>query len=60
MVNREFEALASDFESLGLLPAGSQKDKVVPALAQVFEKALSGGVSNVSFGNLSGDLGKTM
>ena len=60
MVNREFEALANDFESLGLLPAGSEKEKVVPALAGVFEQALAGGVSILSFGNLSGDLGKTM
>lgn len=60
MVNREFQALANDFETLGLLPAGSDKDRVVPALSTVFEKALAGGVSNMSFGTLSGELGKTM
>ena len=60
MVNREFQELANDFETLGLLPAGSDKDQVVPALSSVFEKALAGGVSNMSFGTLSGDLGKTM
>ena len=60
MVNREFRALANDFETLGLLPSGSDKERVVPALSTVFEKALSGGVSNMSFGSLSGDLGRTM
>ena len=28
MVNREFTALANDFEALGLLPPGSDKQKV--------------------------------
>ena len=60
MVNREFQALANDFEDLGLLPPGSDKDSVVPALTAVFERALAGGVQNMSFGTLSGDLGKTM
>ena len=60
MVNREFQALANDFEDLGLLPPGSDKDSVVPALSAVFERALAGGVQNMSFGTLSGDLGKTM
>lgn len=60
MVNREFQALAQDFETLGLLPQGSQKDKVVPALSAVFERALAGGVSNMSFSTLSSELGRTM
>ncbi|KIY97206.1 putative aarF domain-containing protein kinase [Monoraphidium neglectum] len=34
--------------------------KIVPALTDVFQKALSGGVSNLSFSTLSGDLGRTM
>ena len=33
---------------------------MVPALTNVFSKALSGGVSNVSFSDLSTDLGRTM
>ena len=60
MVNREFQALAQDFETLGLLPQGSEKEAVVPALASVFERALAGGVSNMSFGTLSSELGRTM
>ena len=34
--------------------------EVVPALTGVFSKALAGGVSNVSFSDLSADLGRTM
>ena len=33
---------------------------MVPALTNVFSKALSAGVSNVSFSDLSADLGRTM
>lgn len=33
---------------------------MVPALTSVFSKALSAGVSNVSFSDLSADLGRTM
>jgi len=36
------------------------RDEVVPALTNVFSKALSAGVSNVSFSDLSADLGRTM
>ncbi|KAK9810297.1 hypothetical protein WJX72_008275 [[Myrmecia] bisecta] len=60
MVNREFGYLADDFMTLGLLPPGSDKTEIVPALTRVFEKALGKGVSNLSFGELSGDLGQTM
>ena len=34
--------------------------EVVPALTRVFSNALAGGVSNVSFSDLSADLGRTM
>jgi len=60
LVNREFAALADDFVALGLLPAGSAKDDIAPALTAVFSGALSRGVSQVSFSNLSADLGQTM
>ena len=33
---------------------------MVPALTRVFSNALAGGVSNVSFSDLSADLGRTM
>lgn len=36
------------------------RSEVVPALANVFSKALKDGVSNVSFSMLSADLGRTM
>ncbi len=48
MVNREFGLLADDFMTLGLLPPGSDKAVIVPALTGVFERALANGVSNVS------------
>ncbi|KAI7842632.1 hypothetical protein COHA_003736 [Chlorella ohadii] len=62
LVNREFEALADDFVTLGMLPKaeGNEKEAIVPALTSVFAEALRGGVSNLSFGELSGNLGRTM
>ncbi|GAX74122.1 hypothetical protein CEUSTIGMA_g1571.t1 [Chlamydomonas eustigma] len=60
LVNREYSALAEDFVKLGFLPEGSDQSKIAPALMSVFQEALKGGVSNLSFGDLSADLGKTM
>ena len=60
LVSREYEALADDFVTLGMLPGDSEKAAVVPALAGVFAEALRGGVNNLSFGQLSGNLGRTM
>ncbi|KAL4853347.1 putative aarF domain-containing protein kinase [Chlorella vulgaris] len=62
LVNREFEALADDFVTLGMLPKaeGEEKGEVTAALTSVFAEALKGGVSNLSFGELSGQLGRTM
>jgi hypothetical protein len=51
---REYDALADDFVVLGLLPQGSDREKIVPALTGVFQAAMAGGVSNLSFGDLSG------
>ena len=46
---------------LAALPsAACRRYEVVPALTGVFSKALAGGVSNVSFSDLSADLGRTM
>lgn len=45
---------------LGLLPAGSDKAKIAPALTGVFQDALANGVNNLNFGDLSGSLGQTM
>jgi len=36
---------------------GEEKEEIVPALTSVFAEALKGGVSNLSFGDLSGQLG---
>ena len=60
LVNREYEALADDFITLGMLPENSNKEEIVPALTSVFAQALSGGVNNLSFGDLSANLGRTM
>lgn len=60
LVNREYTSLADDFITLGMLPADSDKDKIVPALTSVFAQALAGGVNNLSFGDLSANLGRTM
>ncbi|KAE8811887.1 putative aarF domain-containing protein kinase [Hordeum vulgare] len=60
LVNRDFDGLAKDFVTLGLLPATAQKDEVTKALTGVFEGAVNKGVQNISFGDLSGNLGQTM
>ncbi|KAL3153782.1 hypothetical protein ABBQ32_013367 [Trebouxia sp. C0010 RCD-2024] len=60
LVNREFDALAEDFVVLGLLPAGSDKAEIAPALTGVFQDALANGVNNLNFGDLSSSLGQTM
>ncbi|CAD6259367.1 unnamed protein product [Miscanthus lutarioriparius] len=60
LVNRDFDALAKDFVTLGLLPPTAQKGEVTKALTGVFENAVNRGVQNISFGDLSGNLGRTM
>ncbi|XP_065002971.1 uncharacterized aarF domain-containing protein kinase At1g71810, chloroplastic isoform X2 [Musa acuminata AAA Group] len=60
MVNRDFDALSNDFITLGLLPPTAQKDEVTKALTGVFQNAVNKGVRNISFGDLSGNLGRTM
>eukprot|EP00897_Mesotaenium_endlicherianum_P003416 jgi/Mesen1/3101/ME000184S02175 len=60
LVNREFDALADDFVNLGLLPPNQRQKEVAGALTAVFQEAIAGGVRNISFGDLSGNLGKTM
>ncbi|CAO2043929.1 unnamed protein product [Urochloa humidicola] len=60
LVNRDLDALAKDFVTLGLLPPTAQKGEVTKALTGVFENAVNRGVENISFGDLSGNLGRTM
>ncbi|XP_058096611.1 uncharacterized aarF domain-containing protein kinase At1g71810, chloroplastic isoform X2 [Magnolia sinica] len=60
LVNRDFDALAKDFVTLGLLPPTAQKSDVTKALTDVFQSAVNKGVRNISFGDLSGNLGRTM
>ncbi|KAG9451203.1 hypothetical protein H6P81_011168 [Aristolochia fimbriata] len=60
LVNRDFDALAKDFVTLGLLPPTAQKAEVTEALTGVFQNAVNKGVRNISFGDLSGNLGRTM
>ena len=50
---------AEDFITLGMLPRDVDRARVVPALTSVFAEALRGGVSNLSFGDLSANLGET-
>lgn len=59
-VFREFGELARDFEDLGLLPPGSDRTTIIPALTELFEEALQEGLKNLSFSSLSANLGKTM
>ncbi|KAI5444070.1 hypothetical protein KIW84_012620 [Lathyrus oleraceus] len=60
LVNRDFDALATDFVTLGLLPPTAEKEAVTKALTGVFQNAVSKGVRNISFGDLLGNLGITM
>ncbi|XP_058188862.1 uncharacterized aarF domain-containing protein kinase At1g71810, chloroplastic isoform X3 [Rhododendron vialii] len=60
LVNRDFDALAKDFVTLGLLPPTADKDAVTKALTGVFQDAVAKGVRNISFGDLLGNLGTTM
>lgn len=60
LVNRDFNALAKDFVTLGLLPPTAEKEAVSKALTDVFQNAVSKGVRNISFGDLLGNLGTTM
>ncbi|XP_057775798.1 uncharacterized aarF domain-containing protein kinase At1g71810, chloroplastic isoform X1 [Salvia miltiorrhiza] len=60
LVNRDYDALAIDFVTLGLLPPTADKEEVTKALTGVFRGAVDKGVQNISFGDLLGDLGFTM
>ncbi|PRQ24524.1 putative cadmium-transporting ATPase [Rosa chinensis] len=60
LVNSNFGALAKDFVTLGLIPPTADKEAVTKALTGVFQNAVAKGVSNISFGDLLGDLGTTM
>lgn len=60
LVNREYGPLADDIVALGFLPSGSDRTQIVPALTGVFQQALANGVGNLSFGDLSTQLGRTM
>lgn len=60
LVNRDYDALAKDFVTLGLLPATADKEAVTKALTGVFRDAVAKGIRNISFGDLLGNLGTTM
>lgn len=60
LVNRDFDALAKDFVTLGLLPPTAEKEAITKALRGVFQNAVAKGVRNISFGDLLGNLGTTM
>ncbi|GJR55487.1 uncharacterized AarF domain-containing protein kinase, chloroplastic isoform X1 [Tanacetum coccineum] len=60
LINRDYDSLAKDFVTLGLLPATADKEEVTKALTGVFQNAVRKGVRNISFGDLLGNLGTTM
>lgn len=60
LINRDFDSLAEDFVTLGLLPPTADKDAVTKALTGVFQNAVNKGVRNISFGDLLANLGRTM
>ncbi|CAI5465316.1 unnamed protein product [Closterium sp. Yama58-4] len=60
LVNREFDLLAGDFITLGLLPPGQEMSEVSFALTAIFKDAVSTGIRNISFGSLATQLGQTM
>lgn len=60
LINRDYDELAKDFVTLGLIPPGSDRDAVSEALTGLFTNAIAKGVDNVSFGDLFANLGKTM
>ncbi|XP_050238581.1 uncharacterized aarF domain-containing protein kinase At1g71810, chloroplastic [Mercurialis annua] len=60
LVNSDFDALADDFVTLGLLPPTADKKAVTEALIGVFQNAVEKGVRNISFGDLVEKLGTTM
>ncbi|XP_057973886.1 uncharacterized aarF domain-containing protein kinase At1g71810, chloroplastic [Malania oleifera] len=60
LINRDFDALAKDFVTLGLLPPTVEEKAVTKALTGVFQSAVARGVRNISFGDLLGNLGSTM
>ncbi|KAG6406195.1 hypothetical protein SASPL_133794 [Salvia splendens] len=60
LVNRDYDTLAVDFVTLGLLPPTADKEEVTKALTGVFRGAVDKGVRNISFGDLLGDLGFAM
>ncbi|XP_075495455.1 putative aarF domain-containing protein kinase At1g71810, chloroplastic [Primulina tabacum] len=60
LVNRDYDSLAKDFVTLGLLPPTADKDAVTQALTGVFRNAVSKGVRYLNFEDLLGNLGATM
>ncbi|VFQ86739.1 unnamed protein product [Cuscuta campestris] len=60
LVNRDYDALAKDFVTLGLLPPTVDKDAATTALTGVFRDVVAKGVQNISFGDFLKDLGVNM
>ncbi|KZV43068.1 hypothetical protein F511_04460 [Dorcoceras hygrometricum] len=60
LVNRDYDSLAKDFVTLGLIPPTADEDAVTQALTGVFRNAVSKGVSNLNFEDLLGNLGATI
>ncbi|XP_065881109.1 uncharacterized aarF domain-containing protein kinase At1g71810, chloroplastic [Euphorbia lathyris] len=60
LVNRDFDALARDFVTLGFVPSTADKDAVTRTLTDVLQNAVAKGIRNISFGDLLGNLGTAM
>ncbi|WOG98567.1 hypothetical protein DCAR_0417911 [Daucus carota subsp. sativus] len=60
LINRDYDELAKDFVTLGLIPPSADKEAVTEALTDLFKNAIAKGVDNVSFGDLFANLGTTM
>ncbi|WCJ44036.1 Protein kinase superfamily protein [Euphorbia peplus] len=60
LVNRDFDALAKDFVTLGFIPSTADKDAVTRTLTDVLQNSVAKGIRNISFGDLLGNLGTAM
>ena len=55
--NRDYEEIGNDFVKLDFIPPGVDTQPIVPALARVFDAALSGGgAKSINFQELAADL----
>ena len=57
LIHRDYSEIGNDFVSLDFIPRGTDTAPIIPALARVFDAALSGGgAKSINFQALSADL----